>query len=119
MRWELDFLPEVRNVHGKSLFGVRNQFAGDEARNSVTPLKKAAWHGRLFSRGKSRQKIHLQLAFIRFGADLQCFRHARLRHLARDTEIELMGFHQEPFRNGAEGSRIHSCLGVSDGMRRK
>ena len=36
-------------------------------------------------RGESRHIIHLQLAFISFGTDLQSFHHARLRHLICDT----------------------------------
>jgi hypothetical protein len=48
-------------------------------------------------RGESGQKFHLQLTFISFGAEFQCFCHARLRHIAGDTQIGLMGFHQKPF----------------------
>ena len=73
----------------------------------------------LTSRGEFWQKFHLQLAFISFGAELQCFRHARLRHLAGDTQIGLMGFHQKPFCYGTKCSAIHGRLGVSDGMSRK
>jgi hypothetical protein len=51
----------------------------------------------LTSRGESGQKFHLQLTFISFGAEFQCFCHARLRHIAGDTQIGLMGFHQKPF----------------------
>src|SRR5271163_3053244 len=74
---------------------------------------------RLSYRGESRQIIHLQFALISFGADLQCFCHARLRHLASDTQIGLMGFHQKSLRHGTKCSNIHGRLGVSDGMRRK
>src|SRR6266478_1700738 len=74
---------------------------------------------RVSCRGESRQKPQLQLAFISFGADLQYFPHARLRHLARDTQIGLMGFHQKPLCHGTKCSSIHGRLGVSDGMRGK
>ena len=31
-----------------------------------------------------------------FGTELQYFYHARLRHVASDTQIGLMGFHKQP-----------------------
>jgi hypothetical protein len=68
-------------------------------------------------RGELRYEIHLQLAFISFGANLQRFHHARLSHLAGDTQIGLMGFHQKPLRDGPKCSHIHGRLGVSDGVR--
>lgn len=39
----------------------------------------------LVQRGKFRHKVHLQLTFISFSTNLQCFRHTRLRHIVSDT----------------------------------
>jgi hypothetical protein len=54
-----------------------------------------------------------------FGADLQGFRHARLRHFSSDTQIALMGFHQQPHCHGTKCANIHGRLGVSNSMRRR
>jgi hypothetical protein len=54
------------------------------------------------NRGESRQELHFQFSFVSFGANIQCFRHACLRHLAGDTQIGLMGFHQKPLCDGTK-----------------
>jgi hypothetical protein len=47
-------------------------------------------------RGEFRQIIQVQPALISFEAELQYFLDARFRHIAGDTQIRLMGFHQQP-----------------------
>ena len=74
---------------------------------------------RLSCRGEPRYKFHFQLAFVGFGADLQGFRHARLRDLARNAQVRFMRFHKQPLREGAKGSRIHGRLNMGDGVGRK
>ena len=56
----------------------------------------------LTSRGEFGQKFHLQLTFISFGAEFQCFCHARLRHIAGDTQIGLYGLPPEALLLGNE-----------------
>ena len=68
-------------------------------------------------RGKVRQIFDLELAFIGFGTGLQCFRHARLRNLAGNAQIGLVGFHQKRLRQRAKRPVVHGRLGVSDGVR--
>jgi hypothetical protein len=60
------------------------------------PVPRSAGLEELIGRQQPRQKIHFQLAFISFGANLQCFLHPCLRHLACDAQVGLMGLHQKP-----------------------
>src|SRR5260370_16041734 len=85
----------VDALHARFLEGFDQIFGCSFAHRLLFPIARTSPRVRavdlqsrgLSDRGESRHIIHLQFAFISFGANLQCFRHARLRHLAGDTQI--------------------------------